>query len=91
MNIKKLTTLLSLSNEAQDWLKAKLLSEWKKADSDKTKLSFRDLEKITELDSKQIRRIIHQDKFPHFHSLVKACQGLLSISSKPTKSKKRHE
>lgn len=89
MTKKELTELTSLNFKAQDWLKSKILFEWGKEDSDKTKLSFRDLEKITGLNSKQLQRIIHEDKFPHFHSLIKACQGLLDNTNNGIAKKRR--
>lgn len=91
MNQKNISQLISLNQLSKKYLKEKILFEWVKKDSDKTKLSFRDLEKITGLNSKQLQRIIHEDKFPHFDSLIKACQGLLDNTTNPTKPKKRRE
>ena len=91
MNLKNISQLISLNQLAKKYLTERILFEWVKKDSDKSKLSFRDLEKITGLNSKQLQRIIHEDKFPHFDSLIKACQGLLDNTSKPTKPKKRRE
>lgn len=90
MNQKNISQLSILNQLAKKYLKEKILFEWVKKDSDKTKLSFRDLEKITGLNSKQLQRIIHEDKFPHFESVLKACQGLLD-NTKNLPSKKSRE
>lgn len=88
---QKIGIAITYEKEIKDYLKSKLLYEYQKKDSDRSKLSFRDLEKITGLNSKQLQRIIHENKHPHFDSLIKACQGLLDDTSKPTKLKKRRE
>lgn len=84
MNLKKLNILLVYSNEAKQYLKSGIIIRLKTE-------SYRDLEKLTGLNSKQLQRIIHEDKFPHFGSIIKACIGLLDNTSKPTKPKKRRE
>lgn len=89
MNQKKINKLTTLSHSAKEFLKEKLLAEWNKKDYNKTKLSFRDLEKITGLNSKQLQRIIHEDKYPHFDSIIKACQGLLDYSKNGIAKKRR--
>lgn len=84
MNYKKLTTLLSLSVEAQDWLKSELLRQLKFR-------TYRELQEITNLDLKQLKRITKNETTIKIDALVKACQGLLDNTSKPTKTKKRRE
>ena len=79
---QKIGIVINYEKEIKEYVKSKLLSEYQKKDSDKTKMSFRDLEKVTGLNSKQLQRIIHDDKFPMFESLIKSCQGLLSIQTK---------
>jgi|JI9StandDraft_1071089.scaffolds.fasta_scaffold08184_7 hypothetical protein len=76
--------LSSLSSKAQGWLKAELIRQLKLK-------SYRDLSRITGLNLKIIKSIIDGKGFPKTESLVKACQGLLDNSSKPTKPKKRRE
>ena len=89
MNLKNISQLISLNQLAKKYLTERILFEWVKKDSDKSKLSFRDLEKITGLNSKQLQRIIHEDKFPHFDSLIKACQGILDNPIDFTAKKRR--
>lgn len=89
MKSKNLYSLKRNYNLAKEFLKEKLLSEWNKKDSDKSKLSFRDLEKITGLNSKQLQRIIHEDKFPHFEAFLRACQGLLDYPKNGIDKKSR--
>lgn len=89
MNLKNISQLISLNQLAKKYLTERILFEWVKKDSDKSKLSFRDLEKITGLNSKQLQRIIHEDKFPHFDSLIKAIQGLLDNPIDFTAKKRR--
>lgn len=81
MNSKKLTTLLSLSNEAQDWLKSELLNQLQFR-------TYRELQEITGLDLKQLKRIVSGETIIKIDALVKACQGLLS---NPVKTKKQKE
>jgi len=81
MNSKKLTTLLSLSNEAQDWLKAELLRQLDFR-------TYRELQEINGLDLKQLKRIVNGETTIKIDALVKACQGLLSNSVKTNKQKK---
>lgn len=69
MNNKKLNSLIIRTNEAKQFLKSEISIRLKKQ-------SYRDLEKITGLNSKQLQRI-NGDKFPHFESVLKAIQGLL--------------
>ena len=84
MNSKKLTNLLSLSNEAQDWLNTELLRQ-------REFRTYRELKEITGLDLKQLKRIVKNETTIKMDALVKACQGLLDNTSKPTKPKKRRE
>ena len=84
MNSKKLTNLLSLSNEAQDWLNTELLRQLEFR-------TYRELKEITGLDLKQLKRIVKNETTIKMDALVKACQGLLDNTSKPTKPKKRRE
>lgn len=74
MIVSEIEKLSSLSNEAQDWLKAELIRQLKSK-------SYRDLSGITGLNLKTIKSIVDGKGFPKTGSLVKACQGLLSISS----------
>ena len=76
--------LSSLSIKAQDWLKAELICQLESK-------SYRDLAGITGLNLKTIKSIVDGQGFPKTESLVRACQGLLDNTSKPTKSKKRRE
>ncbi len=85
----ELGELLKLAKQSKDFLKCVILVEWNKKYSDETKLSFRDLEKITSLNSKQLQRIIYEDKFPHFDSLIKACQGILDNANNGIVKKRR--
>lgn len=91
MNLKDLKKFFFLNEEIKKYIKVKLLEEYKKDSSDISKLSFRDLEKITGLNSKQLQRIIHEDAYPNVDSLILVCQGLLEVYNKPTKPKKRRE
>lgn len=81
MNHKKLTTLLSLSNDAQDWVKAELSRQLDFR-------TYRELKEITGLDLKQLKRIVKNETTIKMDALVKACQGLLSNSVKTNKQKK---
>lgn len=81
---KEIINFNNLINEAKQFLKSEISTRLKNQ-------SYRDLGKIAGLNSKQLQRIIHEDKFPHFESVLKACQGLLDNTSKPTKPKKRRE
>lgn len=76
MNQKKLNSLIANTNEAKKFLKSEISIRLKNQ-------SYRDLEKITDLNSKQIQRI-NDDKLPHFESALKAIQGLLD-NGKPYK------
>jgi len=76
--------LSSLSVKAQEWLKAELIRQLKFK-------KYRKLSSITGLNLKTIKSIIDGKGFPKTESLVKACQGLLDNTSKPTKPKKRRE
>jgi hypothetical protein len=80
MNSKKLITLLSLSNEAQDWLKTELLRQLQFR-------TYRELQEITNLDLKQLRRIVNGETTIKIDALAKACQGLLDNSVKTKKQK----
>ena len=83
MNQKKLNSLIANTHEAKQFLKSEISTRLKTQ-------SYRDLEKITGLNSKQIQRI-NDGNYPHFESVLKACQGLLNNTNKPTKPKKRRE
>lgn len=80
MNHKKLTILLSLSNEAQDWLKAELFRQLEHR-------TYRELQEITSLDLKQLKRIVNGETTIKIDALVNACQGLLGNSVKTKKQK----
>lgn len=82
MNYKKINSLISFSDESKQYLKSGIIIRLKTE-------SYRDLEKITGLNSKQLQRIIHEDKFPHFDSLIKAIQGLLDNPIDFTAKKRR--
>jgi len=75
--------LSSLSNKAQDWIKAELIHQLELN-------SYRDLSGITGLNLKTIKSIVDSKGFPKTESLVKACQGLLDYS-KNSITKKRCE
>lgn len=83
MNKQKLNSIIANTNKAKQFLKSEISTRLKTQ-------SYRDLEKITGLNSKQIQRL-NENKFPHFESVLKAIQGLLDNTSKLTKSKKRRE
>jgi len=70
MNKQKLNSIITNTNEAKQFLKSEISIRLKTQ-------SYRDLEKITGLNSKQLQRI-NRDKFPHFESVLKAIQGLLN-------------
>lgn len=91
MNKEKLNTLIHLHKEAQDFLKSFIKKEAKKPRFYKDKLSYRDLQKITRLDLKQLKRLFNGIGEIKINALVKACQGLLDNSSKPTNPKKSRE
>lgn len=82
MNKQKLNRLIVNVSQAKQFLKSEISIRLKAQ-------SYRDLEKITGLNSKQLQRI-NQNKFPHFESVLNACQGLLD-NSKNLPSKKRRE
>lgn len=84
MNSKKLTTFLSLSNETQDWLKAEILRQLEYR-------TYRELQEITRLDLKQLKRIVKNETTIKIDALIKAIQGLLDNTSKSSKPKKRRE
>ena len=75
---------MSLSNDAQDWVKAELSRQLDFR-------TYRELKEITGLDLKQLKRIVKNETTIKMDALVKACQGLLDNTSKPTKPKKRRE
>lgn len=70
MTKNNLNTMLNSLLKAKQFLKSDISIRLKTQ-------SYRDLEKITGLNSKQLQRI-NQDKFPHFESVLKAIQGLLN-------------
>lgn len=82
MTHKKLNSLIIRTNEAKEFLKSEISIRLKTQ-------SYRDLEKITGLNSKQIQRI-KENKFPHFESVLKAIQCLLN-NPLNLSAKKRHE
>lgn len=82
MTRNKLKKIRALSIESQDYLKSQLIHKLQYK-------SFRDLEKITLLNSKQIQRIINDNKFPHFGSVLRAIQGLLDNPIDFTAKKRR--
>lgn len=84
MRKSEIQKLSSLSIKAQDWLKAELIHQLESN-------SYRNLSQITSLNLKTIKSIVDGKGFPKTESLVKACQGLLDNTSKPTKPKKRRE
>lgn len=87
MDNEKLTTLLSLSKEAQDWLKTELIRLRK---VDKKKYTYRNLREITGLELQQLKRVVESDGELKIKSLVSGCQNLLSYS-KNLQGKKRRE
>lgn len=70
MTKNNLNTMLNSLLKAKQFLKSEISIRLKTQ-------SYRDLEKITGLNSKQLQRI-NQDKYPHFESVLKAIQGLLN-------------
>lgn len=84
MKKSEIQKLSSLSSKAQDWLKSELIRQLELK-------TYRDLSRITGLNLKTIKSIVDVKGFPKTESLVKACQGLLDNTSKPTKPKKRRE
>ena len=84
MNHKKINTLLSLSNDAQEWLKKELIKQLNYK-------TYRELQEITRLDLKQLKRIVKNETTIKIDALIKAIQGLLDNTSKSSKPKKRRE
>ena len=82
MTKSEIQKLSSLSNKAQDWLKAELICQLESK-------SYRDLARITGLNLKTIKSIVDRKGFPKTDSLIKACQGLLDNTSRPASPKKR--
>lgn len=82
MTRNKLNKIRALSIESQDYLKSQLIYKLQYK-------SFRELGKITLLDSKQIQRIINDNKFPHCGSVLRAIQGLLDNPIDFTAKKRR--
>lgn len=82
MTRNKLRKIRALSIESQDYLKRQLIYKLQYK-------SFRQLEKITLLNSKQLQRIINENKFPHFESVLKAIQGLLNNPNNLSVKKRR--
>lgn len=82
MTRNKLKKIRALSIESQDYLKTQLIYKLQYK-------SFRELEKNTLLNSKQIQRIINDNKFPHFGSVLRAIQGLLDNPIDFTAKKRR--
>ena len=70
MNHKKINTLLSLSNDAQEWLKKELIKQLNYK-------TYRELQEITRLDLKQLKRIVKNETTIKIDALIKAIQGLL--------------
>jgi hypothetical protein len=70
MTHKKLNSFIANTNKAKQFLKSEISTRLKTQ-------SYRDLEKITLLNSKQLQRIINENKFPHFESVLRAIQGLI--------------
>ncbi len=81
MNHLKLSNLLSLSNEAQDWLRSELIKQFDYR-------TYRELAEITGLDLKQLKRIVEGKTTIKTEALTKACQGLLSNPTKGLSRKK---
>lgn len=81
MTSKKLNTLLSLSNAAQDWIKAELIRQLEFR-------TYRELQEITGLDLKQLKRIVKDETTIKIDALILACQGLLSNPTKGKSQKK---
>lgn len=84
MRKSEIQKLFILSIKAQEWLKAELIRQLQTN-------SYRDLSRITGLNLKTIKSIVDGKGFPKTESLVRACQDLLSNSTKSTKPKKRRE
>lgn len=84
MKKSEIQKLSSLSSKAQDWLKSELIRQLELK-------TYRDLSRITGFNLKTIKSIVDGKGFPKTESLVRACQGLLSNSTKPTKPKKSRE
>lgn len=81
MNKQKLNSLVTNTNEAKQFLKSEISTRLKTQ-------SYRDLEKITGLNSKQLQRI-NAGNYPHFESVLKAIQGILDNTNNGIVKKRR--